>query len=153
MDNNPVPERHGFVNDYASVFSNDDAASLDADLKEYEKETCHQIFLLTVSSLKGEPISNFSTRTATAWKIGQPKLNNGILLTIAVEDGSARFEASSGLDFLVKEGTVEQIMNKKMFPRFREGNLTKGIRDGLEAIKSEARKMSYPDTHKPAVCR
>ncbi len=148
----PVPERQGFVNDYASVLTSDETAALTSSLQTYEKESCHQIFILTVPSLLGEPISEFSTRTATIWDIGQETLKNGVLLTVAMEEGSIRIEAASGLDFIVTDGVGEQILQKKMLPLFREGKISEGIRTGTEALMEAARRTTYPENHRPSIC-
>ena len=150
---NPPPERLGFVSDHASVFTREEAVALEEKLQAYERKTCHQILVLTVPSLNGEPIGEFSARTATAWEIGQPILMNGVLLTIAMQEGSVRIETGSGLDFLVKQGIGEQILQQQMLPLFREGHIAAGITRGAEELMTAARSQSYPDDHRPAVCR
>ncbi|MFC1523219.1 TPM domain-containing protein [Thermodesulfobacteriota bacterium] len=149
----PILERQGLVNDYASVFTEEESTALESDLKAYEKETCHQIVVLTVPTLAGESISDFSTRTATAWDIGQPRIKNGILISIAMQENGIRIEAASGLDFLVNEGIGQQILDTEMIPLFREGRITEGITNGVAAIKEAARRRSYPDNHRPSICR
>jgi len=148
-----VPEQRGFVNDYAAVFTEEEARALEADLRAYEKETCHQILVLTVAGLQGEAISEFSARTATAWEIGQPRLDNGVLITVAIGEGKVRIEAGSGLDFLVNDGEGERILRQKMLPHFRTDKIVDGIKSGVEAFKDAARRMTYPDDHRPAICR
>jgi len=147
-----VLERLGFVNDYASVFTREEAAALTDILAAYEKETCHQVLVLTVSSLQGESLVDFSMRTATAWEIGQSTLQNGVLITIAIQEGGVRMEAGSGLDFLVKEGRGEQILNEEMVPLFREERMVEGIRSGVIAVMDIARRKTYPENHRPTVC-
>ncbi len=149
---NAPPKRIGFVNDYAAVFTEEEASALAKDLQGYEKETCHQILVLTIDSLHGEQIDKFSTRTATAWEIGQPMLKNGVLLSVALQEGRVRIEAGSGLDFIVKDGKGEEIM-QKMLSYFRENRIIDGIRKGVAELKSAARQQNYPENHRPLVCK
>ncbi len=148
----PVLEQKGFVNDYASVLTQEESAELTSELTAYEKETCHQVIVLTVPSLKGESIKDFSSRTATAWELGQPRLNNGILLTIAMEEGQFRLEAGGGLEFLVKAGEGERILQQVMLPFFKNDKISAGISSGAKAIMETARQKKYPANHKPQVC-
>jgi uncharacterized protein len=148
----PVPERSGFVSDYGGVFSNQEGADLEADLQAYERETCHQILVLTVQSLQGESIAAFSARTATRWEIGQSTLQNGVLITVAMDENKVRIETGSGLDFLVKEGRGEEILTRIMVPLFRDGRIAEGIRKGVEAFMTAARSKSYPEDHRPSIC-
>jgi len=148
----PVVERTGFVNDYARVFSEQESAALEADLQAYERETCHQILVLTVQSLQGAEIADFSSRTATAWEPGQSTLKNGLLITVAMDENKVRIEAGTGLDFLVKEGKGEEILNRIMVPLFREGQVAGGIKKGVEAFMEAARVKTYPENHRPSIC-
>jgi uncharacterized protein len=149
----PVPERLGFVNDYADVFSKQEAAAMEAELQVYEQETCHQILVLTVQSLQGESIAEFSARTATAWKIGQPVLQDGVLITVATIEGKVRIETGKGLDFLVKDGQGEEILSQIMLPLFRDGHIAEGIKKGVEAFMAAAQNMTYPEDKRPPICR
>jgi uncharacterized protein len=46
-------------------------------LREFEHQTSHQITILTIPSLEGDPIEDFGIRVAEAWKIGQKGTANG----------------------------------------------------------------------------
>jgi uncharacterized protein len=144
--------RQGWVTDYGDALTGPEKESIAAMLATYEKETCHQIVVVIVQDLDGETIEAFSTRTALAWEIGQEFLNNGILITIALQEGSARIEAGSGLDWIVKDRIADTILRQEMFPHFREDRLAAGIIKGLEALMTEARKRTYPPAHRPSVC-
>lgn len=144
--------QQGWVTDSADALTGPEKEIIAAMLAAYEKETCHQIVVVIVPDLAGETIEAFSTRTALAWDIGQEFLNNGILISIAMQEGSARIEAGSGLDWIVKEKIADTILRREMFPHFREDRLAAGIIQGLEALMAEARKRTYPPDHRPSVC-
>ena len=144
--------KQGWVNDSADALTGPEKEMIAAMLAAYEKETCHQIVVVLVPDLAGETIEAFSTRTAQAWEIGQEFLNNGILISIALQEGSARIEAGSGLDWIVKEKIADTILRREMFPHFREDRLAAGIIQGLEALMIEARKRTYPPDYRPSVC-
>jgi len=144
--------RQGWVNDFAGALTGPEKEIIAAMLAAYEKETCHQIVVVIVPDLAGETIEAFSTRTALAWEIGQEFLDNGILISIARQEGSARIETGSGLDWIVKDRIADTILRREMFPHFREDRLAAGIIQGLEALMTEARKRTYPPDHRPSVC-
>ena len=144
--------KQGWVTDYGDALTGPEKENIAAMLAAYEKETCHQIVVVIVPDLAGETIEAFSTRTALAWDIGQKRLNNGILISIALQEDSARIEAGSGLDWIVKEKIADTILHQEMFPHFREDRLAAGIIQGLEALMTEARKRTYPPDHRPSVC-
>ena len=57
-----------------------------------------QLQYLLVRSLEGEPIEDYSIRVAEAWKIGTRGRDNGVLVTVAVEDRAVRIEVGGGLE-------------------------------------------------------
>ena len=83
--------RDGWITDYANIMTQADKSRLSDSLAAYEKETCHQVLVLIVPSLAGESMVDFSQRTATAWDIGQTGFGNGILVSIAVQDGKCPY--------------------------------------------------------------
>jgi uncharacterized protein len=111
--------RDGWITDRANILSQPDKLRISTTLAEYEKETCHQIFVLTIPSLAGEKMADFSYRTAYDWNIGQPRLGNGILLTIAMKEGTMRIETASAFDWFVEQGVSERILKQVMVPYFK----------------------------------
>ena len=95
----------------------------------------------------------FSQRIATAWDIGHPGFGNGILLTIAMEEGSIRLETASAFDWFIEQGITDRILQEVMVPFFKDKRFTAGIEQGLAEIMGAARMKVIPENHRPAVCR
>ncbi|HEY2684104.1 MAG TPA: TPM domain-containing protein [Steroidobacteraceae bacterium] len=91
-----TPKFTARVNDYAQVLQPDVKKQLESSLARYEKETTHQIVILTVPSLKGEPIEAYSLRVLNAWGLGRRGIDNGVLVTLAPSDRRARIELGVG---------------------------------------------------------
>ena len=153
-DQTPKPViRDGWITDKANILSPADKSRLSDSLASYEKETCHQILVLIVPTLAGESMADLSQRTATAWDIGQPGFGNGILLSIAMKEGSLRLETASAFDWFIEQGTSDRILKEVMVPFFKDKRFTAGIEQGLAEIMGAARLKVIPENHKPAVCR
>ena len=146
-------KRMGRINDFANVLSKDTQISLSSELEQYEEETCHQMFVLIVQSLKGETIKELSTRTALSWEIGHPSLDNGILLSIAIDEGQARIETGLSLESIIEQGMAERILKNDMFPLFRAQEIDRGVVQGVRAIMEEARKLEFSEELRPSICR
>ena len=135
----PVPRLIGRVNDYANILTSPEHADLEARLAAYEKETTHQIVVLTVPSLRTETIESFSLRVANAWKIGRKDLDNGVLVTVAPNDRKARIELGYGMNRFVSDTTAQQILADSMVPQFRAGRFGHGIELGVERLMEVCR--------------
>ena len=69
-----VPTLRGRVNDYANVLQSSQAQALETQLAQLERDTGHQVAVLTIPTLDGEDIEGFSIRVAENWKIGKKGL-------------------------------------------------------------------------------
>lgn len=129
-----VPRLQGRVNDYAELLSPATEASLESVLKSMESSDSTQIFVLTIGSLQGDSLEEFSLRVVEDWKIGQQGLDNGVLLLVARDDRKIRIEVGYGLEGKLTDMTAGRIIGNVMGPRFKQGDFNQGIIDGIGAI-------------------
>src|SRR4029077_7304841 len=80
----------GYVNDFAGVLSAPAKEKLAALCAEVDQKTKAQIAVVTVSSLEGEPVEQFSIDLATQWGIGPKQQARGVLILLAPNDRKYR---------------------------------------------------------------
>ncbi len=129
-----VPRLQGRVNDYAELLSPATEASLESVLKSLESSDSTQIVVLTIGTLQGDSLEEFSLRVVEDWKIGQQGLDNGVLLLVARDDRKIRIEVGYGLEGKLTDMTAGRIIRNVMGPRFKQGDFNQGIIDGIGAI-------------------
>jgi uncharacterized protein len=116
------------VVDLAGIIDANMEAGLNRYLLELEQKTTAQMVILTINSLEGEQIDDFSLRVAhDKWKLGQKGSDNGVLLLISLNDKKYRFEIGYGLEGVLPDSLVGSIGRDYLVPYFREGNYSKGI--------------------------
>jgi uncharacterized protein len=103
-------------------------------LAAHESKTTNQVAVLTLASLEGEPLEEFSHRVASAWSLGQKGTDNGILLLVAIQERKIRIEVGYGLEGTLTDARSAQIIRHEIVPRFRQGNFSEGIVAGTQAI-------------------
>lgn len=128
------PAFHGYVNDYAGMLNPDTALELEQALKSFEQMDSTQVAVLTIDSLEGDSLEDFSIRTVEKWKIGQKGKDNGVLLLIVKNDRKIRIEVGRGLEGVLTDLAAGRIVNNIIRPLFKEGRFNEGIRDGVAAI-------------------
>ncbi len=116
-----------YVVDLAGIINDNVEAKLNAYLRELEKKTTAQVVVLTIKSLDREDIEGFSLRIAERWRLGQKGKDNGLLLTIALDDRRYRFEVGYGLEGILPDSLVGSIGRQYLVPYFRKGDYTSGI--------------------------
>ncbi len=134
-----VPERpYNYVVDLAGVVENNMEMKLNRYLQELEDKTTAQLAILTIKSLEGESIEDFSLTVAhDKWKLGQKGKDNGVLLLISVEDRKYRIEVGYGLEGVLPDSLVGSIGRNYLVPYFRKGDYSKGIYTATLAIANE----------------
>ncbi len=99
----------GLVNDFAGVIGGE-ASSIETLLRELEQKTGAQIAVVTLSSLEGGEISDFSNRLFERWGIGQVGEDNGALLLAAIEDRRVWIEVGFGLEPIIPDAMAGRII-------------------------------------------
>jgi uncharacterized protein len=139
-----VPVLRARVTDLADLLPPERERALEARLSAFEGETSHQLAVLTVPSLEGEPIESFALRVAEQWKLGDQRVDNGMLLVVAKADRAARVEVGYGLEGVVPDAVAKRVLEDTMFPRFRAGDFPGGIDAACEALIRAARGEVVP---------
>ena len=65
-----MPSLKGRVNDLAGIIFADEEKKIEEFLFEVEKRSDLQIAVLTIPSLEGENLEDYSMRVAEAWQLG-----------------------------------------------------------------------------------
>jgi uncharacterized protein len=141
-----VPPLRGRVNDLAGMLPQGTVQTLEKRLAAFERETGHQIAVLTVPSLEGDAIEDFGIRVAEAWKIGKKGFDNGAILVIAQKERRLRIEVGYGLEGILPDAIASRIIREVIVPRFRDGDFSGGVVAGVNAILQVTKGERLPET-------
>jgi uncharacterized protein len=129
-----VPKLQGYVNDYADMISPQMRDQLANELHAFEQSDSTQIVILTIPSLEGEALEDFSIKVAEAWKIGQKNKDNGAILLVAKQDRKIRVEVGRGLEGRLTDLMSGRIIDLVIQPRFKSGDFDGGFAAGVSAL-------------------
>ncbi|MFH1177328.1 MAG: TPM domain-containing protein, partial [Acidobacteriota bacterium] len=129
-----VPFLVGRVNDHAQMIPPPARARLEQRLASLEQATGAQLAILTVDSLEGEVLEDFSLKVAETWKLGGKERDDGLLLLIARRERKMRLEVGYGLEARLPDVACNRIINNILQPRFRQGQFGPGIEEAVAAI-------------------
>jgi uncharacterized protein len=128
------PTLTGRVVDDAHMLSDGTKAQLTQKLEDLENRTSRQLVVVTLPSLQGYEIEDYGYQLGRAWGIGQKKLNNGVLFLIAPNERKVRIEVGYGLEPILTDALSSVILQEKVLPRFRDGDMEGGVVAGTDAI-------------------
>ena len=138
-----VPPLRDYVNDYAGLISPSVRTRLENDLKSFEKSDSIQLVILTVPSLKGEVLENFSLRVGSTWKIGQKGEDNGIVMVVAKQERKIRIEVGRGLEGVLTDLLAKRIVMWVIIPQFKNGDFDSGFLAGVSALIDSTKGTNF----------
>jgi uncharacterized protein len=107
-----VPLLTGRVTDVAKVLSAQEAARIEALIREYDKATGGQFTVLIADDLKGESIEAYGTRVFDKWKVGNAKRDDGVIFILAVKDQKDRLEVGRGLEGQINDAKAGDLLRQ-----------------------------------------
>src|SRR5271154_351993 len=99
----------GYVNDFAGVLNLETKHKLEALCGEVDQKAHAQIADVTVTSLDGESVDQFTIDLAMGWGIGPKGTKRGVLILLAPSEHKYRIEVGYGLEGILPDGKVGSI--------------------------------------------
>lgn len=130
----PAPNPFHYVNDYTQTLSQNHQQILENKLIAYGKETSSQIAVVIVPTTGEEEIADYTFKLGDKWGIGRKNLNNGVLMLIAKNDRKVFIATGPGLEGVLPDAFLSQIIRNAILPEFKQGNYAQGINAGLDYI-------------------
>ncbi|MCX7991449.1 MAG: TPM domain-containing protein [Proteobacteria bacterium] len=122
-----VPNPKGYINDYANVIDSEHEKRLQSIAQDLKDKGIAEIALLTVNKIEGGDITDFVQKVFDNWKIGEKGKDNGLLIVFSLEDRKIRINTGYGLEGVLPDGLVGEIIDNKAIPYFKNGNYSEGL--------------------------
>ena len=126
-----LPQPTGYVNDFAKILDSKTKNYLEGTARAFEQKSGNEIAVVTIPSLKGDPIEDYAVKLYETWGIGKKGKDNGVLILVAPNDHKMRIEVGYGLEGIINDAKAGRIIREKMIPYFKEGNFSAGILNGM----------------------
>ena len=136
------PALSGRVVDDAHVLSADAQQQITTELADLETKTGRQVVVVTLPSLQGYAIEDYGYQLGRAWGIGQKGKDNGALFIVAPSEHKVRVEVGYGLEPVLTDALSSVLLQEKVLPKFRSGDVQGGVLDGTAAL---VQQLNLPD--------
>lgn len=137
-----IPPLAGPVVDTTGTLSPETRRRIEALAVELQQKTGAEMAVLLVRSTQPEDAFSYGMRVVEAWKLGKraratgPNVgggDNGLLLLVALDDRKMHMLTGYGLEGMLPDGRVGEILDRFVVPAFRAGDVGKGVYQGLRA--------------------
>lgn len=122
-----APDPPRLVNDFANMLSEQEQQSLEHKLVAFDDSTSTQIAIVTVQSLNGYDVADYSFELAEQWGIGQTGEDNGILILVAPIERRMFIATGYGVEAFVPDAIAKRIVEGTLKPNFRNEEYYLGL--------------------------
>jgi uncharacterized protein len=129
-----------WVTDGAHLLGGTEADLLNKKLSDFEQSSGVQFIVYTLPSVEGEAIEDFTIRCAQAWKVGQKKYDNGLILFVFAKERKARVEVGYGLEGTVTDALSSRVIREQIAPHFQQNDYAGGLNAAVDSLIAIIRK-------------
>ena len=110
------------VNDFAGLLTPAEKESLESRCRELRARTGAQLAVVTLQSLRGGEIEDFTNKLFARWHVGQKGKDNGLMLLVAMDDRKSRLEVGYGLEPIIPDVLAAGLWTISCGRRFGRGS-------------------------------
>jgi uncharacterized protein len=118
--------------------------------EQVEQASGRQLVVATIADMQGYPLEDYGVGLIRAWAVGLKGVDNGIILFIAPNEPAGhrgpRIEVGYGLEPIVTDALAGQIIDEKMMPLLKAGQVPQAMTAGTDALIEQLR--AAPDEAK-----
>jgi uncharacterized protein len=115
------------VNDLAGVISPADEQALEQKLRAYTDTTSTGFVIVLLQSYNGYDPAEYTFELGNQWGVGQKGKDNGLLITVAVQDRKYFIATGYGLEGSIPDAITRRVGDQYFKPNFRENNYYAGL--------------------------
>ena len=145
MFSQEYPKPVGYVNDFAKVMTVGEQKTLQVILTDYEKKSTIEIVVVTVDSLNGQSIEEYTVELATQWGVGKKGKDNGLVILNAIKERRWRIEVGYGLEEYVTDAYGATLGDEFLTPLLKHGKYFEAYKGAVEKIMRDFGNLTEED--------
>jgi len=130
------PPHQGLINDFAGIIPPEVQKEMRSRAKEVYQKTGASVVVVTVPTIGESYIADYASKLYHAWGIGKKGEDRGVLILFALQERKIRIETGYGLEGILPDGRVGEILRTDMIPLLKEGKYGEGLLNGLKAVSA-----------------
>jgi uncharacterized protein len=109
---------------------------MDLLAREVLQKTETAVVVVTLKDIQGNDPADYASRLYEAWGIGKKGQDKGVLILLALEERQVRIETGYGVEGILPDGLVGEILDTYVVPYLKKGNYDKAMSNALVAVSS-----------------
>lgn len=128
------PQPAGAVNDFASVIPEPYRKKMENLSLEVLQKTGTSIVTATIESIGDDTVETYANELYRNWGIGKKGEDKGVLILLALQERRVKIETGYGVEGILPDGLVGQILDDSVIPYFKKGQYGEGLYNGLVSV-------------------
>ena len=140
----PNPRSYGsYVSDNGNYLSDDAVRAIDKLAERVRETTGAEVAVVTVPDVRGRHTpKSFATSLFNYWGVGDPLMNNGVVVLLVPDQRRVEVEIGYGLETTFNRyDWLQRMCDREMSPRFKRGDYDGGVLTGVRQIVAKLEKM------------
>jgi len=134
--NETFPKPVGAINDFAGVIQAQYKQSMNSLALEVLEKTGTSVVVATFKSIGDNDPAGFASRLYETWGIGKKGEDKGVLILLAVKERRVRIETGYGVEGILPDGLVGEILDKYVVPFLKTDDYGKGLSNAMIAVST-----------------
>lgn len=132
---NPQKGSDVWVTDMAGILNNEIETQINQIISRLEAKNGTEMVVVTVPKISpGDTPKQFATQLFNYWGVGKKGQDNGVLFLISVGDRRVEIETGYGLEEILPDAKVGNIIKSQIIPQFKKGDFAGGTLAGTQAL-------------------
>ncbi|WP_026734707.1 TPM domain-containing protein [Fischerella sp. PCC 9605] len=132
---NPRQNNGGWVTDMAGILTDKTETQINQMISQLEAKYGTEMAVVTVpKTAPADSPKQFATELFNYWGIGKKGQENGVLFLISVGDRRVEIETGYGVEAILPDAKVGNIIDTQIIPRFKKGDFEGGTLAGTRAL-------------------
>ena len=137
-----LPKPVGAVNDFAGVLSPEDRVKMENLSREVLQKTGASLVVAVLETIGGRDPADYANRMYSAWGLGRKGEDRGVLILLAVRERRIRIETGYGLEGILPDGLVGEILDRFALPHLKKNDFGSGLYAALAAVAAVVAKSA-----------
>lgn len=130
-----IPTLNTPVIDQANILSATEKSQIESMILKLHQQGKAQVGVVIVPTTGQEDIFDYSMRVAQQWKLGSEKLDNGLLIAVAVNDRRINIATGYGLEGVIPDIIANRIIRDQIAPYFKQNQFGQGLVAGVTEVE------------------
>ncbi|MCJ7989902.1 TPM domain-containing protein [Priestia sp. OVS21] len=136
----PNPVGDIYVQDFAHLLNDQEKAEINQMGRKLDDETKAQVAILAVNSLGDADVEEYANEAFRKYKLGDKKLNNGVLILLAKKERKIRIEVGYGLEGAITDIKSGEILDSYAIPNLKNGKYDTALESTYKAVYNQVVK-------------